>query len=228
MILLLVLYTQVVSGAEIRGTVQIEHAGLFGDAHAASASGPLSVSVFPLHGVRPPSTEPREHTIQIRDNKIKPLYMAVRRGDRVRVENHDKVYHELFSLSTADPFVLKLGKHGDRKNSRGEIRLDHSGTMHLFCRMHARTYGRIDVLDTPYISMVKPGQKFEFRDLVPGKWRVRIALPGAETRTFETLALTSPPMIRENLVLRQGSMQRQGYASKIVGLKDLYPEEPGL
>jgi len=228
LLLLLLLYVQGLAGAEIRGIVRLEHTGLFGDAHAAPESGPLSVSIFPLHGVRPPAGTSRKHEMEIRGNQIKPLYMAVRRGDRIHFENHDNVYHELFSLSTVDPFVLKLGKQGDSKNSAGEIQLDHNATIHLFCRMHARTYGRIDVLDTPYISMIKPGERFEFRNLVPGKWRVRIALPGAETRSFETLALTSPPLVKETLLVKRGSMQRQGYSTRRVGLKDLYPEEPGM
>ena len=55
LLLLLLLYVQGLAGAEIRGIVRLEHTGLFGDAHAAPESGPLSVSIFPLHGVRPPA-----------------------------------------------------------------------------------------------------------------------------------------------------------------------------
>lgn len=228
LLLLLVIRVTAVSGAEIRGIVNLEHIGMFGQAATVPDTVPLSVAIFPLEGVRPAAGEAKTHWVEIRDNQIKPMYLAITRGDRVRFENHDDVYHELFSVSAETPFVLRLGKRMHGEVGSAEVQSDRSAIWHVFCRIHAKTYGRIDVLDTPYIKTAQPGEPFVFRKLIPGRWRVRIAMPGAQTRTLETVARTSAPALLETLTARGGPLGRQDYSARRIGVADLFPPEPGF
>ena len=228
--LLLVLSIRVsaVTGAEIRGIVNLKHVGLFGQAPLVPEAVPLTVAIFPLQGAGPAPGESKTHSLVIQDKQIKPMYLAITRGDRVRFGSHDDVHHELFSVSAENPFVLQLGKQMHGEVGSAEAQFDHSATWHVFCRLHAKTYARIDVLDTPYIKAVRPGEPFTFRKLSPGRWRVRIATPGAETRTVETLAQTSAPALRETLTVRGGALGRDDYSARPIGLADLFPPEPGF
>ena len=228
LLLLLAVRITAVTGAEVRGTVKLEHIGVFGQAPTTPESGPLSVAVFPLEGGTPASGESTTHPVEIRDNRITPNYLAITRGDRVRFENHDDVYHELFAVSAENPFVLRLGKQKHGEVGSGEVQSERSTTWHVFCRIHARTYARIDVLDTPYIKMLTPGEPFAFRKLTPGRWRVRIATPGAETRTLETLARSSAPALKETLTVRRDAPGLQETSAQRIGIADLFPPEPGF
>jgi plastocyanin len=228
LLLLLAVRITAVTGAEVRGTVTLEHIGLFGQAPETPESGPLSVAIFPLDGATPASGESKTHRVEIRDNQITPNYLAITRGDRVRFENHDDVHHELFSVSAENPFVLRLGKRGHAEVGSGAVQSEGSATWHVFCRIHARTYARIDVLDTPYIKMLTAGAPFAFHKLTPGRWRVRIATPGAETRTLEILARPAAPALKETLTVRVGAPGRQDTSARRIGIADLFPSEPGF
>ena len=227
LLLLLAIRVTAVAGAEIRGIVNVETIGLFGQGPAAAEAGPLSVAIFPLDGSRPEHDRPTTHRMEIRDRQLQPLYIAITRGDRVHFENQDGLYHELFSISAEQPFVLRLGKRTHNAVSGGEIQFDRVGTWHVFCRVHGKTYGRIDVLDTPFIKMVQPGEPFSFHRLIPGRWRMRIAMPGAQTRTLDTLARNAATALHETLTVRRGALGRGDFSARRIDIVDLFPPEPG-
>jgi hypothetical protein len=77
--------------------------------------------------------------------------------------------------------------------------------------------------------MVNAGDSFEFRDLAPGKWRIRVAAPGAETRIVEALALTAPPPVQIQLSVKGFNPEARGAAPvQAVAIEQLYPNRPGL
>ena len=227
LLLLLAIRFAAVAGAEIRGIVNVETIGLFGQRPAAVEAGPLSVAIFPLDGSLPVRDRSTTHGMEIRDSQMQPPYIAIARGDRVRFENQDGLYHELFSISAEQPFVLRLGERRHNAASGGQIQFDRVGTWHVFCRVHGKTYGRIDVLDTPFIKMVPPGEPFSFHRLSPGRWRMRIATPGAQTRTLETLARSAATPLHETLTVRRGALGRGDPSARPIDIVDLFPPEPG-
>jgi len=201
------LYSGALLAAEVRGTVNVDYQGLFQQGEAAMQH-PVSVALVPAAGQRPRPRVADRRTIEIIGNRMQPAFMTIQQGDSVEFINRDDVYHELFSLSSGKPVKARLGKAGQHGDARATFRLDQPGTIHFFCRIHNKSYARIDVVETPYIQMVEPGGEFAFTGLQPGHWRLRLAGPAAETEWFEVSAVTLPPPLHLTLVSRGGKAGR--------------------
>lgn len=210
--------------AEIRGSVSVQRGGGYGAGADVLQEFPVSVALYPAEGQSVPRGVPTEHTVSVAGSRIQPLYLAVKRGDRVRFHNQDGIFHELFSHSKTQPFELRLDRAG--LNDQASVTLTDTADLHWFCRIHARSYARIDVLDTPLVRMLRAGDRFEFRDLEPGKWLVRIAAPGAETRTLEATAMTAPPPLQVELDVKGFGLGLE--PPRTVTVDALFPGRPGL
>jgi hypothetical protein len=80
------------------------------------------------------------------------------------------------------------------------------------------------LVDTPYIRMPGPEGSLDFESLDSGRWKLRVAAPGAETLFVETIARTSPPSLEVELRARGGIAPRgekSGFPEGDAGL--LYP-----
>jgi plastocyanin len=208
---LLVLYAGCLPAAEVRGTVNVDYQGMFrrGD---VSSTQPVAVALLPAAGQRAARRSPYGRTVEIIGNRMQPAFLTVQQGDSVEFINRDDVYHELFSLSSGKPVKMRLGKAGDHSDDRTSIELDQRGTIHFFCRIHNKSYARIDIVETPYIQMVEPGGKFAFTGLRPGHYRLRLAAPAAETAWFEVSAVTASPPLRLSLISHGGRSGRSSVA----------------
>lgn len=213
------------SAAEIRGSVTVQQDGLFSERRDALQAIPVSVALFPAEGQALPPGPPQRQTLEVSGEGIKPLYLALPRGSQVRFRSLDDVYHELFTHSRAQPLSLRLDRSGTGREAA--VTLATAGDLHWFCRIHARSYARIDVVDTPLVRMLHAGESFEFRDLPPGRWRLRVAAPGAETRIIEAEALTAPPPLRIPLAVKGIATEARSVPPP-VAVEQLYPSQPGL
>lgn len=213
--------------AEVRGAVSVQQ-GMFSDASGSVETDiPVSVALFPGAGQPLPWRTSARHDVSLLNSEIEPLYLAFPRGDRVRFRNQGGVYHELFAHSQRHPIELRLDRAG--RGSESTLTLSDSADLHWFCRIHAKSYARIDVLDTPLVLMVRADEPFEFSNLAPGKWLLRVAAPGADTRVLEVQALTAPPPLQVQLTVKgfghhaDGATPPQGLA-----VEQLFPSQPGL
>lgn len=206
--------------AEVSGIVTLDYQGLF-KADPSTQSYPVSVALFPAQGQSVPSRQAQTLKIDIIDNRMRPTFLTIQKGDRVTFVNHDPVYHQLFSLSASQPLSLQLGKAGDGGTDMATVQPQLAGTTHVFCRIHNKSYARIDVVETPHLQMVEPGQKFHFSGLGAGRWRLRLASPGAETQWADVVALTAPPGQRFTLVSRGGGSAGARFAGQ-TGVEALY------
>ena len=212
--------------AEVRGAVSLRHSELFGADDAVPEDATVSVALFPAEGQPVSWGAATGHEILLHNGQIEPLYTALSRGDRVRFRNQDGVYHALFAHSLTQPIEVHLDRSGAAGQST--LTLNDSGDLHWFCRIHAKSYARIDVLDTPLVQMVQAGEGFAFTGLAPGKWLLRVAAPGAETRTFEVRALTAPPPLRVELNIKGFRPGAGGVgAPRSAAVDQLFPSQPG-
>lgn len=202
---LLSLWPLLGGGAEIAGRVRVQHAGLFAAADQ-SVPGGISVSLRPLAGQALPNMPARVHRIEIHNKIFAPLYMTVQRGDQLQFVSRDPVFHKLFSLSKVQPFTLDLGKVGadGQPRSSALYPLTETGPWHVFCRIHSMMYFRVDVVDTPYYTMINDGGEFHFSGLAPGRWQVRVAAIGSEPLLLTTDAITAPPPLQIVLPVKGG------------------------
>jgi plastocyanin len=195
---LLVLSPGLLVAAEVRGTVSVNFQGLFQQGETTRAY-PVSVVLLPAEGQHTVRRPQKRRTIEVVGNRMQPAFVTVQRGDSVEFVNRDDVFHELYSLSPGKPVKARLGKAGDYGHDRTVFKLDETGTTHFFCRIHNKSYARIDVVDTPYIRMVESGDSFAFTGLAPGRWRLRLTAPAAETEWVEVSAVTAPPPLQLTL-----------------------------
>ena len=213
--------------AEVRGVVTVQQTGIFNDRVESIKSLPVSVALYPAEGQTLARPAAVEHVITVAGNRIAPLYLALSRGDRLRFENQDDVYHQLFTHSNKHPIQLRLEPNDLGRTA--EIVLNEVVDLHWFCHIHAKSYARIDVLDTSLVRMVTPGDIFEFRDLPVGKWRLRVAAPGAETRIVEAQALTAPPPLQIRLDVKGFNQSGRGAMPvQAVAIEQLFPTQPGF
>ncbi len=211
LVALTVLCREPVWAAEIIGKVTVQHTGLFTQGKAVGVPGGISVSITPLAGQTMPLAVPSSHQVVIRNKSFTPVFMTVRRGDQLQFVNQDTVFHKLFSLSKVQPFTLDLGKvtdAGQAVNS-APYTLTQSGLWHVFCRIHSTMYMRVDVVDTPYYTMIKDGGEFHFSGLAPGRWQLRVAAIGSEPLVMVTQAITAPPPLQVVLPVKGGQSRAE-------------------
>jgi plastocyanin len=189
--------------AEVRGSVEISRQGLF-KSESSQLLPSVAVALLPAEDQRLPARKQQRHRVEISGNRMRPAFLAVQRGSTIEVVNRDDVYHQLFSVSTGEPISVRLNKAGEAGGDRVAVDFMQSGTTHLFCRIHKKSYARLDVVDTPYLRMVKPGEQFRFSGLAPGNWKLRLSAPAAETRWVEVTAHISPPVLELELAAYGG------------------------
>lgn len=222
----MLLATTSVPAAEVVGEVQLRQTGLFQQPVARPAGG-ISVSLQPLDGQPLPArTAARSHRLLVQDGQIRPAFLTVQVGDTLQFINQDEVYHELFALSPSQPIELALDKRGAGASAQAEIRLASEGVWHLFCRIHSRSFARVDAVATPLIRMVEPGETFRFEGLGAGQWQLRVAAPGTETRVLKTVAMTAPPALRIDLSTKAGGADARREGLPVQGrVEALFPKE---
>ena len=212
--------------AEVRGVVSMDYDGLYQTGSTAQVQ-PVSVALLPGEGQRTVQRSTRKHRIEIIDNRMHPAFVTVQTGDRIEFTNRDAVFHELFSLSQGKPMKVRLGKAEAGQRPKVDFVLDSPGTTHFFCRIHNKSYARVDAVDTPYLQILQPGGEFRFVGLSPGHWRLRLAASAAETRWVDVSAMTKPPMLDLVLVSHTGSTGDGGDFAASQKIRDLYIQPNG-
>ncbi len=113
-------------------------------------------------------TPPKEHV------KLDQKYLQfthhvipVLKGTVVDFTNHDPVYHNVFTNSQANSFHLGKKSRGEKssvKMVRSEV------PVKVYCEIHSDMKSNILVLDNPFFTTVKPGQKFRLEGIPPGTY----------------------------------------------------------
>ena len=214
---------EVAYAAEVRGTVAVDYQGLF-EIDGGGLAHPVSVALIPDQGQPVIRRSAAKRRIEMVENRMRPTFLTVQKGDVVEFVNRDPVFHELFSLSPGEPVSVQLGKAGGHGSPTAEFHLKRAGTTHFFCRIHNKSYARIDVVETPYLQTVQPGQLFRFDALAPGQWKLRLASPAAETQWFKVVAMTAPPPLKLSLTSRNGGNGKADLQTR-VSIDQLYQEQ---
>jgi plastocyanin len=138
------------------------------DGPFAAAGGQGVVLLAPVGGPKPTS-HPRHATLEQRKKEFVPHLLTVPTGSTVSFPNADPVFHNVFSLSEAKRFDLGLYKNGDSR----DVTFGQHGIIRLLCNLHAAMNAFIVVHDEPYVAVTDRTGRFHFRDLPPGKYKLR-------------------------------------------------------
>ena len=95
--------------------------------------------------------------------------IPVLKGTVVDFTNHDPVYHNIFSNSRI--YKFDLGRKG--RGGKASVRMTNAEVpVKVFCEFHSAMKSNILVLENPYFTTVKPGEKFRIEGIPPGTYNL--------------------------------------------------------
>jgi hemoglobin len=114
--------------------------------------------------------KPRHRIVEQRNREFAPRLVVVPVGSTVSFPNFDNIYHNVFSRSLARPFDLGIYRSGQAR----ELVFDREGIVRIGCNLHANMSATVVVSSAPYYAVSDRRGRFAFRNLDPGKYRVRV------------------------------------------------------
>jgi len=136
------------------------------DGQPKRARGGVVVSLDGVPGARP---KPMRTEMGQRDRQFEPSVLVVTRGSTVSFPNHDKIFHNVFSVSPAARFDLGLYKSGESK----EVSFRRGGDVDVFCNIHPEMAARIRVVDTRFYAVTAPDGSFRIEGVPAGTYPVQ-------------------------------------------------------
>lgn len=122
----------------------------------------------------PASKAPRTAVVRMtqRNRRFVPHVVAVPAGSSVRFENHDSIYHRVFSVSPVKTFDLGNCAPGRFKT----VTFDSTGVVQVFCEVESRMSGFVFV--TPASTFVRPDSSGAFQLKLPrGDYTIHVWHP---------------------------------------------------
>jgi plastocyanin len=113
---------------------------------------------------KPPVTE----TLNQKGARFDPDLVIVPVGSTVEFPNSDPIFHNVFSLSKAQPFDLGYYPQGQRRS----VKFNNPGVVQVYCHIHANMYAAIVVTASPWYQKPSPDGSFSFSDVPAGRYRL--------------------------------------------------------
>jgi plastocyanin len=125
-----------------------------------------------------------------------PHVLAVQKGAVVDFVNHDRTYHNVFSLSPAKKFNIGRRPTGEKV----PVQFDKSGVVQVFCDIHSQMTAFVVVLDNPFFVQPDEDGSFKIDHVPPGTyslkvWHERLAAPD------QKVTVTAGGATKANVVL---------------------------
>lgn len=124
-------------------------------------------AVVSLKGVAGP-VAPRTVIIEQHHLQFHPKVTTIPAGSTVIFTNHDKLYHNVFSISPANEFNIDTYDPG--KPVR--VKFDRVGVVNLLCKAHPEMSAWVVVTSNSYAAVSDKSGAFTIRDVPPGTYDV--------------------------------------------------------
>jgi plastocyanin len=113
---------------------------------------------------RPPVTV----SIDQKNTSFDPDLMVIPIGSIIEFPNSDPIFHNVFSLSHAQPFDLGYYRQGQSK----VVKFSRAGVVQVYCHLHSQMYAVIIVTSSPWFGKPTAQGEYSFNDIPPGHYRV--------------------------------------------------------
>jgi hypothetical protein len=113
---------------------------------------------------RPPITE----TLNQQGARFLPDLITVPVGSTIEFPNSDPVFHNVFSLSKAQPFDLGYYPRGQSRS----VKFNNPGVVQVYCHIHANMYAAIVVTASPWFQKPSSDGSFAFLNVPAGHYRL--------------------------------------------------------
>jgi len=117
---------------------------------------------------RVPKLVPGKFQMVTRGKMVLPHVLAIPVGSTIEFPNDDPISHNLFSLSSNNPFDLGLYRRGAGKVQK----FDNPGLVNVYCNVHPNMSAVIHVMDTPYYGFTDPTGNYAISNVPAGRYRL--------------------------------------------------------
>jgi plastocyanin len=146
------------SGEQITGTIQTKARP------GAAAAVPV---VYAERLDSPTPDRPGAFTITQKNKAFAPRVLGVPNGSTVSFPNDDPIFHNVFSLSTPQPFDLGLYRAGATKTRT----FTEPAVYYIFCNIHPQMVAFLVVAPSSWVATAAPDGTWRL-DLPPGRYRI--------------------------------------------------------
>lgn len=98
-----------------------------------------------------------------------PHVLAIQKGSVVDFTNHDRVYHNVFSLSPTRKFNIGRRPTGEAV----PVEFDKSGVVQIFCDIHSQMTAYVVVLENPFFVQPADDGTFRIEHVPPGAYTIK-------------------------------------------------------
>jgi plastocyanin len=126
----------------------------------------LTRTIVMLVGKTPAPAPAETIAIEQRNSHFEPDLAVIPVGSTVQFPNADPIFHNVFSLSSAQPFDLGFYAKGQSR----PVKFDRPGVVQVYCHIHPNMYAAVVVTDSPWYG--KPGAEGQmaFRNVPAGHY----------------------------------------------------------
>jgi len=103
-----------------------------------------------------------------KDSHFDPELVVIPVGSTVQFPNSDPIFHNVFSLSKAQPFDLGFYPRGQIRT----VKFSRPGVVQVYCHIHANMYAAIVVTESPWFAKPSTEGTFSFHDVPAGHYRL--------------------------------------------------------
>ena len=114
-----------------------------------------------------PKTPVTEMLNQVRA-RFEPDLIVVPVGSTVEFPNSDPIFHNVFSLSKAQPFDLGYYPQGQSRT----VKFNNPGVVQVYCHIHSNMYAAIVVTASPWFQKPASDGSFSFSNVPAGRYRL--------------------------------------------------------
>ena len=108
------------------------------------------------------------------DKTFHPMLLPIVAGQTVTFPNHDKIYHNVFSVSPITSFDLGQYKTIDPPK---DVTFDKPGLVPVFCNIHPQMISFVLVLENKSFAETAKDGKFVITDVPPGRYTINAWKP---------------------------------------------------
>jgi hypothetical protein len=127
--------------------------------------------------------QPGRYSLRQKNKTFLPRVLGVPVGSSVDFPNDDLIFHNVFSLSTPQPFDLGLYRSGQSPSRT----FTQPGTYRVFCNIHPQMSALILVVPTPHVVVAGQDGRFVL-DLPAGRYRLTAVSERASPVSVEVVA----------------------------------------
>jgi len=121
-----------------------------------------------LEGGNLPPKPPVTEGLNQHGSRFEPDLVVVPTGSTVQFPNLDPIFHNVFSLSKAQPFDLGYYPQGQSRS----VKFNNPGVVQVYCHIHSNMYAAIVVTASPWFQKPSADGSFSFSNVPAGRYRL--------------------------------------------------------